>query len=504
MSNGSNVAKADFRNSNTGPASSSVAGKALSIFISYPSENQRIAQAIEAALRQFDRSKFDVFLDRSRINDGAGLRDTIVEALKRADYFIGIGPEANRVNFSWCGFELGYFLASNSGRNKNVLAVYNNEIPDQFHEFKNVQVVSLENKHRSELGSQVYAANQCDLFHFFSGLSEEIGRRFPPGELAQYFTEAQAWAEKSAKEVTEAYFSTLQEWVKSTWFPQKRIEVRTGNVPFWEKELPRIPDQATVILEPTTCRVLDYAVSQQEANVSLSWMEFQSIVRRKTGGLVFTSMIEEVITSALPDNAEALNDHFFSAPDQKNYRILLVMHKLYGNGNREFVINLVETLRPIVGEGDRNTTIIAAAIMLASKYRFLFLEQESRYGANRVAQLTAGNSTYAVRQMLKDMDRVHAEGTKEGLGDQTALIKLFGPAEEFEVHALFEQFWPPMIAMKDAAAAYLEKPDEATRQDFVQKHKAFVDSTQAVNARFISMCLARYQNLIETAPLRAA
>jgi hypothetical protein len=504
MPNGSNIAKADFRSANAEPASISVAGKVLSIFISYPTENHRIAQAIEAALRQFDRSKFDVFLDRSRINDGSGLRESIVEALERADYFIGIGPEANRGNFSWCGFELGYFLATNRGRNKSVLAVYNNDIPDQFHEFKNVQVVSLENKHRSELGSEIYPSNQCDLYHFFSGLSEEIGRRFPPGELAQYFTEARAWAERSAKEVTDAYFNTLQEWVKSTWFPQKRIEVRTGNELFWEKELPRIPDQATVILEPTTCRVLDYAVSQQEANVSLTWLEFQSVVRRKTGGLIFTSMIEEVITSALPDNSEALNDHFFSAPDEKSYRILLVMHKLYGNGNREFVINLVETLRPIVGEGDRNTSIIAAAIMLASKYRFLFLEQESRYGANRIAQLTSGNNTYAVRQMLKDMDRVHAEGTKEGLGDQSALVKLFGPAEEFEVHALFEQFWPPMIAMKDAASAYLEKPDEATRQVFVQKHKTFVDSSQAVNARFISMCLGRYQNLIETAQLRAA
>ncbi len=498
----SNVAKAEFRSAE--PAAVSLVGKPLSIFISYPTENHKIAQAIEGALRQFDRSKFDVFLDRSRINEGSGLRDTIVEALQRADYFIGIGPEANRGNFSWCEFELGYFLATNKDRHKNVLAIYNNDIPDQFHEFRNVQVVSLENKHRSELGSEIYAANQCELYHFFSGLSEEIGKRFPPGELAQYFKEAQAWAEKSAKDVTDAYFSTLQEWVKSTWFPQKRIEVRTGSEPFWEKELPRIPDKATVILEPTTCRVLDYAVSQQEANVSMSWQEFQNIVRRKTGGLIFTGMVEEVITSALPDNAEALNDHFFSAPDDKSYRILLVMHKLYGNGNREFVINLVETLRPMVGEGDRNTSIIAAAIMLASKYRFLFLEQESRYGAARIAQLTSGNSTYAVRQMLKDMDRVHAEGTKEGLGDQNALVKLFGPAEEFEVHALFEQFWPPMIVMKDAAAAYLETPNDATRQEFVQKHKAFVNSSQSVNARFISMCLGRYQNLIETAPLRAA
>ena len=495
-----NVAQADFRNVNADPSLS----QPLSFFISYPTENHKIAQAIEQALLQFDRSRFKVFLDRSNLVDGRELRGSIVEALERADYFIGIGPAANRSNFSWCGFELGYFLATRKDKAKNVLAIYNNEIPSQFNEFKNVQVVSLEQRHRSELGPRVYDVDQCDLYGFFNGLIEEIGRRFPPDKPAKYFQDARAWAERSAKEVTDSYFSTLQEWVKSTWFPQKRIEVRTGNQAFWEKELPTIPDQAIVILEPTTCGVLDYAVSKEEANVTMTWQEFQTMVRRKTGGLIFTGMIEEVIMSALPYNAEALNDHFFSAPDEKSYRILLVMHKLYGNGNREFVINLVETLRPIGGEGDKNTSIITAAIMLASKYRFLFLEQDSRYGTSRIAQLTGGNSTIAVRQMLKDMDRVHAEGTKEGLGDVKALIKLFGPGEEFEVHSLFERFWPPLIAMKEAAAAFLEKPGDATREEFTKRHKAFVDSSQVLNSRFISMCLARYQNIIETAPLRAA
>ncbi len=292
--------------------------------------------------------------------------------------------------------------------------------------------------------------------------------------------------------------------MKSTWFPQKRIEVRTGNEDFWEKELPRIPEQATVILEDKTCGVLDYGVPKELRNVSMTWLEFQKVVRQKTGGLNFTNMVEEVVMSALPNNAEALNDHFFSAPDQKSYRILLVMHRLYGNGNREFVINLVETLRPISGDGDKNTSIITAAIMLASKYRFLFLEQDSRYGAARISQLIRGNSTIAVRQMLKDMDRVHAEGTKEGLGDETALIKLFGPAEEFEVRALFEEFWPPLIALKEAAAALLEAPGDATREAFLQKHKAFILTTQEINQRFISLCLGRYQSILENAPMKAA
>lgn len=220
-------------------------------------------------------------------------------------------------------------------------------------------------------------------------MSEEIGRRFPPEQPARYFEDALEWSAKSAKEVTDSYFSTLQEWVKSTWFPQKRIEVRTGSEAFWEKQLPKIPPEATVVLEATTCGVLDYGVPKEESNVTMTWQEFEDMVRRKTGGLNFTNMVSEVVISALPNNAEALNDHFFSAPDKNSYRILLVQHRLYGNGNRDFVINLVETLRPISREGNKDTSIITAAIMLASKYRFLFLEQDSRYGASRIAELIA-------------------------------------------------------------------------------------------------------------------
>ena len=220
------------------PAVAHGIGEPLSVFISYPTENRKIAEAIERALLDFDR-RFDVFLDHSRIEDGSELTTSIEKALERADYFIGIGPEANRSNFSWCGFELGYFRATTKGRPRHVLAIYNNDIPNQFRAFLNVQVVSLEERHRSELGARIYKIEECQLYSFFQGLSEEMGRRFPPAKPAQYFDDAREWAEKSSREVTESYFNTLQEWVKFTWFPQKRIEVRTGNTAFWERELPK-------------------------------------------------------------------------------------------------------------------------------------------------------------------------------------------------------------------------------------------------------------------------
>jgi hypothetical protein len=472
-------------------------GEKLAVFISYPTENHKIAAGIEDALRTFDRDKFDVFLDRARIDEGGDLTSTIENALERADYFVGIGPAASRSNFSWCGMELGYFLASTKGKPRHITAIYNNEIPDLFRRYKNVQVISLEEKHRSELGPEVHNVEDSDLYSFFQRLSEEIGRRFPPASPARYFEDAQKWAEKSAKEITDSYFDTLQEGVKSTWFPQKRIEVRTDSFAFWEKGNPTIPAQAIVVLEATTCGVFKYGVSKEQTSVTKTWKEFEDLVLQQTGALNFTTMTADVIVSALPNNAEALNDHCFLAPDEKSYRILLVMHRLYGNGKREFVVNLVETLRPISGEGDKDTSVMTAAIMLASKYRFLFLEQESRYGTDRMAQATGGNSTIAVRQLIKDLDRVHAEASKEGFGDESALTKLFSPADEFEVRDLFGKFWPPLTAMKRAASDFIEKPSDQTRVLLTDAHKIFVDACRSINSRFITLCMARYQSFIE-------
>lgn len=83
------------------------------------------------------------------------------------------------------------------------------------------------------------------------------------------------------------------------------------------------------------------------------------------------------------------------------------------------------------------------------------------------------------------------------MGDQSALIKLFGVNEEYEVTSLFEQFWPPLLALKEAASTFLEAPSNTTRDAFLDKHKGFIDISQDINKRFISMCLARYQNIIE-------
>ena len=95
---------------------------------------------------------------------------------------------------------------------------------------------------------------------------------------------------------------------------------------------PQLPEQAAVVLETTTCGVFKYGVPREQASVAKTWKEFEEIIQQQTGGLNFTAMITDVIVSALPNNAEALNDHFFLAPDEKSYRILLVMHRLYGNG----------------------------------------------------------------------------------------------------------------------------------------------------------------------------
>jgi hypothetical protein len=200
------------------------------------------------------------------------------------------------------------------------------------------------------------------------------------------------------------------------------------------------------------------------------------------------------VLSVLPNQAEAANDIVFLAPNQRYYRIILVMHQVYGNGQRDFIINMIETLQRNWG-GDHRTTILTAGIMLASKYRSLFLEKDSRYQAEALSVLSDDELRLKVGQLLRDLGRIYADGAAEGLADQNALIKLLGATDE--VKDLFDKWWPPINAMEKAAQQFFENSGFNTREEFMRTHAEFIKVSEITNRRFIGLCLKAYQAIID-------
>jgi hypothetical protein len=119
----------------------------------------------------------------------------------------------------------------------------------------------------------------------------------------------------------------------------------------------------------------------------MSWDAFVSWVKEKTGSDILARMISDVVVNALPDRDEAKNGYVFQGPNETFYRVLLVKHSVYGNKRRDLAINLVQTLEKIKG-GDTDTTTLVAGIVLASKYRSIFIEKGARYDDARLRLLT--------------------------------------------------------------------------------------------------------------------
>jgi hypothetical protein len=140
--------------------------------------------------------------------------------------------------------------------------------------------------------------------------------------------------------------------------------------------------------------------------------------------------------------------------------------------------------------------MLTAGIMLASKYRSLFLERDARYSEEAIASLDDYDDlSLRVKQLLRDLQQINAEAAADGMADQGTLIKLLGDTDE--VKALFTKWWPPVQAMEEAAKNFYNDQQQATRLAFIAAHKRFLHVSQHVNQRFITLCLRAYQSILD-------
>jgi hypothetical protein len=270
VGSGSSVGKSSLQDRlQVSDVNSSVGGKPA-VFISYPTEDRAVASKLEDAIKSLEGNQFDVFLDQTYIEGGRQISQTIRSGLDKTVYFVGIGTFAARNNFSWCGLELGYFTALNRDGSGLVTCLYHDEIPDVFQPYKCFRVVALNETQTTELGKKVFEVHKAPLFEFLTEIANEHNRRFKSRNEASFFASAGEWAKKWALEITDAYFSALQNRVKEKWYPQGRLEVTVADGLFFQKTPQEIPANATIHIEATTYSILNLGMPAGLSRVSIS------------------------------------------------------------------------------------------------------------------------------------------------------------------------------------------------------------------------------------------
>jgi hypothetical protein len=472
----------------------------LGVFISYPSDDDLIAGALYDAFIELDKDRINTFKDTFSIPMGGLIGAYIQEGLKKSHWFIAVGTDAKRQNFSWCGLELGLFTAkqevANAPKDLRTVCIYDRSIPDLFQGRKQTKIVSLSKEHTVDLSEEVFEVEEAPIFELLSEFAEYYREFFRIRVDLDTLTAHEAWAKRHSTLITNNYWKSTQSRVRHVWLPQKRIEIHVDNGDFWIKEPRKIPASADVIIDVPTYTVFEIGIPYDPSRNKMKWSEFESKVREKSGSSSLIEMINEIVVSILPDEEKAVNDHVFRAPNGFRYRVILAKHELYGNGKREFVVHFIETLKGVTG-GDERTTTLASGIMLASKYRFLFLEEQSRYSPKGLASKTGRSLLKELKHLLKDLDRVHIQAADDGLADVSALTRLLGNNDDLP--EMFIDWWTAVDRLKSGVQGYLD--DQVSEIDVQKKIEDFCLTTRSLNHQFLALAMEKY---LEILPIEAA
>jgi hypothetical protein len=462
------------------------------VFISYPSNDAIIGQCVSAAISRMPNNRLESFLDRIHIKGGARIPDVIRDALRETVYFVAIGTDVVRRNFDWCGQELGFYQASHLDDDRLETCLYDKTIPELFVERKSYKAQSLREEHLDELGFPITKAAESELYNFLVEMADLNAKLHPPPSQEEYWKEVPIWAEKYAYEIADSFFLALESRVRDEWYPQGRVELSISRGEFYKDVIPSVPLDTQVSMANSAYKLFKAAAPSIPR--TFSWDAFTKYIQEKTGSDQLIRIVSDVIINALPDKDEAKNDYVFQAPNAKFYRVILVKHSVYGNKKRDFVVNLIETLEKVKA-GDTDTTTLIAGIVLGSKYRSIFLEEDAKYNEPKLKNLGIDNLVDELTQMLRDIDRISADAASDGLADYDALQALLG--NTMQVKKLFGKWFEVFPPMEAAAKKFITEPTSPHRDAFFAVYTPFLTVSRDNNTTFLQLCMDEYRKRLQ-------
>jgi hypothetical protein len=192
-------------------------------------------------------------------------------------------------------------------------------------------------------------------------------------------------------------------------------------------------------------------------------------------------------------NGMQRNDYLFQAPRKEIFRVILMECEIFGDGRSEFIFNLIKTLEPLRG-GDPNPTLIASAIVLATQFRSLFIENDATYSIGALEGEPEEKLVSDTKHILRDLRRIDMEAAALGLTKE-ALKAALGLPEE--IKAWFENCSPLVENLEVAAHAYIAARTEPNKTTLLSAHREMIEQTSTVYWPFTSLCLQRFKQIID-------
>jgi hypothetical protein len=419
----------------------------VSIFISYASEDKDLAASFEAELLQLFSytPAVKVFRDVG-IERGKNYRTVIANALNAADILLVILTDRMKPGFAYPGFEVGFFTKSLEerpkmfgGQDRRIIPVcIGAENPATLDYIQAIKISEDEVVKITEAtmppGNPAGRAidNQNPAYVLLSSISDivmnvlgnDIAGKNDPVSAARNRA-IQAGLSTSAIRLYGVIFAYLQGRVFAQTYPERKIIIRTDMPPTVLSDGADL-SSSNVELIGNSFQLFGFP---DDKVWQFSWSDFVKKIPEDSRG-TWVEGIRSLVASALQGSNE--NYHVVSTPKGDiAFRLFVSQIVTFVSKKTEIHVYIVQMI--VRHYGDALTSRLLSAISVGLQFRFLFLEDKSKFRPatfnfplSMDVSKEADAWKSAVTELLVQMDLVLREARDQHLMDTDLLDKIYG------------------------------------------------------------------------------
>lgn len=358
------------------------------VFISYVHEDKGITDALNNALQNAFGQQVEVFVDRVSMQQGGDIVDTITANLSKADVLVVVSTGVGKPSPDWAGYELGWFNATHRKSPDNSSKwqkrkMWGNIVtfcsggnvpgPEARRLYINLDVDACEfERSEEDFARNLVVAEYDPVLMWFGQLFQAI-----TGEDLDQRQDKRDTFVKIIKTFKRKIFSEFKGRPKSLHQPQKKLVIRYDSQA--EEQPPQLlSENATVTFSGGAGSI--FGNNKLVDDRPIKWADFCSYVRDQPFAQFWTgALIRVLLPGGGGDGINLDQDQLVPSYDrEKLYRLVLTSSTTYYNESVAANIYLIELYKRD-GYGDKKTTRLIHALQLVTRFRFLFLEDESEF-----------------------------------------------------------------------------------------------------------------------------
>jgi hypothetical protein len=466
-------------------------------FISYASSDYGIASALYEELREIDKKRVHCFLDTQSIDSGVGWEEQLTHELKQADWLICVytGEQSE-----FCGYEIGVFAEANGvvhrSADSRLVCLHDVQpplpLPAVFRSYQNRMVVfPPTQKFATGTFDEAAFYTRAPLSRFFEDIYK-YKNLYLPGDASESARQVQTQV-RQVKRLTEAFKAARASDVLADTPTQLGMEIAVPATA--AGGLLHIPDEAVVRGTYESLGLLGLMPARIEGKLpETTWRAVRDVQGTKYRAVPsWMERLEKDMVNAANQMALDGVEATFASRDQRIFRTILSRHILYESGNHKFEVLFVQTL-PRQFLGKTNTSMMLAGLVLASRFRFAYLEEPESVAARFADSLALDQFEANCWQLRYDLDRSQHEAIEFGLMDPLIFVKAFGEQNR----ALAEKLLAQSAASRDQLLTTLPQPGEHVTETARPGVKAavgqFLRSVEPINSQFLTTALDVFRN----------